>query len=56
MFKVNQMYVKKTKTIQDVMFIHYQNNWLKKVYTCYLIFRGLSVFSPFRNVPSKGDL
>jgi hypothetical protein len=56
MFKVNQMYLKKKKNNPRCDVHTLPKNKLQKVYTCDLIFRGLSVLPPLRNVSSMGDL
>jgi hypothetical protein len=45
-FKVNQIYLKQTKIIKDVMAIHYQKLNLKKIIHVITIWRGFSVLSP----------
>jgi hypothetical protein len=45
--KANQIYLKQTKIIQDVMSIHYQKIKLQKNIHLTIILAGLNVFSPF---------
>jgi hypothetical protein len=45
--KANQIYLKQTKIIQDVMSIHYQKIKLQKNIHLTTILAGLNVFSPF---------
>jgi hypothetical protein len=44
-FKANQIYLKKTKIIQDVMSIHYPKKLISKNICMTIILGGLSVLS-----------
>jgi len=44
--KANQIHLKKTKIIQDVMSMHYQKIYCRKIIRVIIILGGLSVFSP----------